>query len=497
MKPRAFIGSSVEGLNVAYAVQQNLVHQVETTVWDQGIFHLSSTTIESLTTVLNDVDFGIFVFSPDDIVNIRGESSASVRDNVLFEMGLFIGKLGRDRVFFLAPDNADIRVPTDLLGVTSGKFNADRQDGSMQAATGPACHQIRTQIAKLGPSNPEKVQTGEPEKPAQEEATGSWLYALIKDEFDEAHNKIMAEIDKSDENGKSSLLAWSLYIHLKKNRADGVGGLLKFAAEHHKDTKIQSLVMNFLTWEEHYADAISLHSKLDQETSSNPDVIKALAQCHIAAEHPQEAIGLLTSQNFKQNPEYTLIIAKIYQDDEKVDNAMDVLYEALEANPSHEQLRCQFAMLAMDKKMWAVALYLFATLKYDFPKNSDYWGYYGNCCLELDFYDAALTSYKRADELVDHKASWISGNIGNLFSNKGLPTEAIIHLKRATTLDENSQYAYDRMAGALKKREEEDRLLQKEKVNGKILFQSFADNRQKEESARFAELKNLSSAANS
>ncbi|MDE1139773.1 nucleotide-binding protein [Paraburkholderia sp. SIMBA_009] len=497
MKPRAFIGSSVEGLNVAYAVQQNLVHQVETTVWDQGIFSLSSTTIESLTNVLADVDFGIFVFSPDDIVNVRGESQASVRDNVLFELGLFIGKLGRDRVFFLIPDKSDIRVPTDLLGVTSGKFDADRQDGSMQSATGPACHQIRGQIAKLGLSNPEKEQTGEPEKPAQEETRGGWLSALMEDELDEAENQIKVEIDNSDEDGRDSLLAWSLYIKLKKNRSDGAGELLKFAADHHKDAKIQSLVMSFLAWEDHYADAISLHSKLDKETSSNPEVVKTLAQCHILAEHPQDAIGLLVGQNFKQNPEYTLIIAKIYQDDDKIDDAMDVLYEALQVNPSHEDLRYRFAMLAMDKKMWAIALYMFSSLRFDFPKKSEYWGYQGNCCLELNFYDEALTSYRRADELAEQKAGWIAGNIGNLLSNKGLPTEAITHLKRATSLDENSQYAYDRMAGALKKKEEEGKLLRKEKVNGKVLFQRFADSRRKDESTPFPALQSVPSIANS
>ncbi|AUT73355.1 TIR domain-containing protein [Paraburkholderia hospita] len=180
MKPRAFIGSSVEGLSVAYAVQQNLVHQVEPTVWDQGIFNLSSTTIESLTTVLNEVDFGIFVFSPDDIVSMRGNSSSAVRDNVLFEMGLFIGKLGRERVFFIVPEKSDIHIPTDLLGVTPGKFDPNRQDNSLQAATGPVCHQIRLQIEKLGLANPEKEQSSEPEKqPAQKRKFGKLVLPFL------------------------------------------------------------------------------------------------------------------------------------------------------------------------------------------------------------------------------------------------------------------------------------------------------------------------------
>ena len=46
--PRLFIASSVEGLDVAYTLQQSLEHDVEGTVWNQGVFELSKTSIESL-----------------------------------------------------------------------------------------------------------------------------------------------------------------------------------------------------------------------------------------------------------------------------------------------------------------------------------------------------------------------------------------------------------------------------------------------------------------
>ncbi|MDL1976278.1 MAG: nucleotide-binding protein [Deltaproteobacteria bacterium] len=40
----------------------------EITVWTQGIFELTQYTLDSLIDSLDDFDFGIFVFSPDDII---------------------------------------------------------------------------------------------------------------------------------------------------------------------------------------------------------------------------------------------------------------------------------------------------------------------------------------------------------------------------------------------------------------------------------------------
>jgi len=156
MKPSLFIASSAESVEVAFALQENLEGVAEVTVWSQGVFDLSRYALESLLDVLDTADFGVFVFAPDDLITIRGQDKQSVRDNVLFELGLFIGRLGRERNFVIIPKgNEDgFRLPTDLLGLTPALYEAGRQDGNLRAALGPAASKIMKAIVKAGAKTP-------------------------------------------------------------------------------------------------------------------------------------------------------------------------------------------------------------------------------------------------------------------------------------------------------------------------------------------------------
>ena len=152
MRPRMFIGSSVEGLEVAYAVQENLEHEVEVTTWSQHDFELSKSTMDSLVKGLDDSDFSLFVFTPDDVIKLRGKDYQATRDNVIFEMGLFAGRLGIERTFFVMPRGVEnFHLPTDLVGLTAATYDPARQDGNYNAALGPACNRIRKTVQKLGP----------------------------------------------------------------------------------------------------------------------------------------------------------------------------------------------------------------------------------------------------------------------------------------------------------------------------------------------------------
>jgi Predicted nucleotide-binding protein containing TIR-like domain len=145
--PRIFIGSSREGLVIAEAIQISLQNFAECTVWNQGTFQLGSSTLDNLYNFTEQFDLALFVASPDDIIEIRDATSTGVRDNVIFEFGLFMGALGTKRVVLVRPEtDHDLHLPSDLNGLTTASYDSHRSDGNWQAAVVSACFQIRHHI---------------------------------------------------------------------------------------------------------------------------------------------------------------------------------------------------------------------------------------------------------------------------------------------------------------------------------------------------------------
>jgi hypothetical protein len=149
IRPSVFIGSSREGLEIAEAIQSNLDHLCEVTIWSQGIFGLSSGTLDTLVKRGGDFDFAILVLTPDDLTNSRDVSKPSPRDNVVFELGLFMGLLGSLRTFVVHERSTGIKLPSDLAGVTLADFQR-HSSGNLQATLGAASTRIKTAIQELG-----------------------------------------------------------------------------------------------------------------------------------------------------------------------------------------------------------------------------------------------------------------------------------------------------------------------------------------------------------
>ncbi|OHB34663.1 MAG: hypothetical protein A2Y08_03230 [Planctomycetes bacterium GWA2_40_7] len=151
-KPRIFIGSSSEALLVAEAIQANLQYDCYCTIWTQGVFGLGKTPIESLISQAEQSDFAILVIHPDDLANLRGKEIHIARDNVIFELGLFIGMIGKNRTVFVIPRNVDVHIPTDLTGLTPASYDPNHHN--LQAALGPACIEIKNFIRENASTSP-------------------------------------------------------------------------------------------------------------------------------------------------------------------------------------------------------------------------------------------------------------------------------------------------------------------------------------------------------
>jgi CAP12/Pycsar effector protein, TIR domain len=145
-KPRVFVGSSKEGLEVARAVQVQLSDVGEPDVWNEGVFGLTSGTLESLVQALDTFEFALLVLSRDDLTVSHGLAQNSARDNVLIELGLFIGRLGRGRTFVLYAKDSGVKIPSDLAGVTLAEFSMPADPNRLESAVGPACYRIRQAI---------------------------------------------------------------------------------------------------------------------------------------------------------------------------------------------------------------------------------------------------------------------------------------------------------------------------------------------------------------
>jgi len=117
--PVLFIGSSKESLPVVQAIKSGLTSAaIIVRPWtDPGVFHPSSFPIEDLAAQLLDADFAALVLGPDDHIISRHKAYEGPRDNVILELGLFMGAIERPRTFLIVPRGVDTKIPTDLLGI--------------------------------------------------------------------------------------------------------------------------------------------------------------------------------------------------------------------------------------------------------------------------------------------------------------------------------------------------------------------------------------------
>jgi len=460
MKPRIFVGSSVEGLGVAYAIQQNLTHDAEATVWDQGVFEISRTGIESLIKVLNSVDFAVFVCSPDDKILLRGTSENAVRDNVIFELGLFTGLLGRERVFFVVPEGEDIHLPTDLLGITAGKYDANREDESLQAGTGAVCNQIRTIIKREGRIERSSGNTApEESKQSEAEKTSNWIDHLIRKEYPEARTKLIEEAKGKTGDDLVNSELWQAFLHFKEEPNDGPAPIQAVVSKHSERSSAYCLAASMLSWEGFEKQSKELLEQAYEKFPESEGILIQMASLLKARGDSEGAISILLSGGDSPKPALARQLADTYIDSGQEDAAIEILRASYVGYPGDRELKFQLAKRYLDAKQPKQALALLRALTLESPDVSNYWGYFGNAALMLSLNNTAMAAYRKACELTEENASWILGNIGNLLNNRGFYEDAIKYFHKSLEMEADSQYAHERLASALGNKKKENQRL--------------------------------------
>ncbi|MFN3667889.1 MAG: TIR domain-containing protein [Brevundimonas sp.] len=149
-QPIVFIISSVEALTVAQELQSRLTHaDMQVTLWTDGVFRASDYPIPALQRAIEASDFAIAVIDGDDTIVSRETTQLAPRDNVTFELGLFMGKLDLERTILVEPRNAQIKLASDLRGITTLTYRPGADD-TLESRIQPVAHEISKHVRRVG-----------------------------------------------------------------------------------------------------------------------------------------------------------------------------------------------------------------------------------------------------------------------------------------------------------------------------------------------------------
>lgn len=147
-RPTIFVGSSEEtkGLVADLVAELEKSATVSVLPWYEA-FDAGFGALEDLAKRLSEVDFAAFLLMPEDQLRVRDQTHGVPRDNVIFELGLFMGRLNRDRTFALVEQQnagaGQVKLPSDFNGVTQVRYRREQLD---ELAT-----RLTRDIERLGP----------------------------------------------------------------------------------------------------------------------------------------------------------------------------------------------------------------------------------------------------------------------------------------------------------------------------------------------------------
>ena len=143
-KIRLFVMTSKAASEAAAALEKACAGQFSIVTWKDGGLRGANYPIASLEHALDQSDVAIAIAEP----SVDGQHG---RDNIIFELGFFMGRLGRHRTFLLEPRAEKMELPPELAGVNTLTW-PHRAEGNLTEALAPVCAKLSRLIKELGPN---------------------------------------------------------------------------------------------------------------------------------------------------------------------------------------------------------------------------------------------------------------------------------------------------------------------------------------------------------
>ena len=146
--PIVFIGCSADALDIAGALQDALdTGDIIPRLWTSGgLYGEARFAIDSFVHQVASSDVAVLVMGH---TAASGDRPDTALYDALFDVGLFMGSLGKERTMIVRPKSLQVTVPTDRLGFSTVTYSSEHgQDAGQIAETAAAL--IRRRIGMLG-----------------------------------------------------------------------------------------------------------------------------------------------------------------------------------------------------------------------------------------------------------------------------------------------------------------------------------------------------------
>lgn len=146
-----FIGST-SGISevIAHAIKSHFDEErFNVDVWDEDVFEPGKSNLQNLKKFTAIYDFAIMVFVNDYVVFHQEKIYDSIPPNIIFEYGLFLGRMGASRSFIIAEKGVKELIDksfSGLKGITIGKAFEMDAEKSKEESVKPAAEYVKREI---------------------------------------------------------------------------------------------------------------------------------------------------------------------------------------------------------------------------------------------------------------------------------------------------------------------------------------------------------------